>query len=184
MFISITQREHAHVLYVLLNQCVNGFVKSGVTGVLKNGAIILYIVEEENMKTCKTCKSWKRQVLDDQFIISWGDLWKWSQDKPSRAICLLCDFKSDIHVRMSDTKNDKEKMSKHFRKHHSEDLQKRKVTRLGSCDNKHFIYDSPEDKCQGDDIIVPGALYYMDGEGCSAGFSTDENFGCVHHEET
>ena len=77
-----------------------------------------------------------------------------------------------------------EKMSKHFRKHHSEDLKKRKVTRLGSCDNKHFIYDSPEDKWQGDDIIVPGALYYMDGEGCSAGFSTDENFGCVHHEET
>jgi len=73
-------------------------------------------------------------------------------------------------------------MLNHVRDYHLADLKKKKVTRLGICYNEHFIYANPEYRCQGDGIIVPGAFYYMDGEEDSASFSTDEDFGCVHHE--
>ena len=48
---------------------------------------------------------------------------------------------------------------------------------FGSCGCDKFQYDDSESPNE-DDI-----LSYWDFEGCSAGFSTGQNFGCIHGEK-
>lgn len=42
----------------------------------------------------------------------------------------------------------------------------------GTCSNDKFVYDEP---------LPKDGLLYWDFEGYSAGFSTGEDFGCIHH---
>jgi len=49
------------------------------------------------------------------------------------------------------------------------------------CSDIHFIYDEPRRDRFNSEESPKGALFYFDGESCSAYFYTDELFGCIYY---
>lgn len=131
---------------------------------------------------CKDCRFWKRIVVSDDKVVTWGHFFKWKPPVSNDyrvKVCQLCGEEFDV----SNYGIDFSILTDHCIDKHFDEVNRLRVIRLGECSNKHFIY--PNDyhfSKNGNAEIVSGALYYGDAEEYNAWFETDEEFGCIHFD--